>query len=346
MKITATELATITKGKLHGVPSLVISDLLTDSRQFSYSEGLAFFAIKGVNHDGHKFIPQLYERGIRIFVVEKMPEKIRSYRESSFIEVKDTIKAIQQLASYRRKQFKGTVIAITGSAGKTVVKEWLADIMGSVRSVVRSPKSYNSQLGVPLSVWKLGDDYDTGIFEAGISRKGEMKNLLSVIDPDIGVITNIGDAHSENFKDARSKTAEKLVLFRHCSAIVYCRDYEIISETISNDPKLSSKKIADWSFHNRKAEYLVTRTESSDRKTLIGIRHGKDECSFVIPFTDRASVENAVTVAVTCIYSGIGEDIIRTGLANLLPVAMRMEIKAGINGCMLIEDYYLSLIHI
>ena len=342
MRITASELATITKGKLYGVPTLAISDLLTDSRQFSYSEGLAFFAIKGVNHDGHKFIPQLYERGIRIFVVEDLPENLSSYRECSFIAVQDTIKAIQQLATYKRRKFRGTVIAITGSAGKTVVKEWLADIMGSVRSVVRSPKSYNSQLGVPLSVWKLDEQYDTGIFEAGISRKGEMKKLLSVIDPDLGVITNIGDAHSENFTDAESKTAEKLILFRNCQAIVYCRDYEIIREIIENDPKLSSKKIADWSFHHRKAEYFVTRTETADRKTLISIRHGKNDYIFVIPFTDRASVENAVTVAVTCLYSGIGEDIIGNGLANLVPVAMRMEIKAGINGCMLIEDYYNS----
>ncbi len=342
MKITASELAKITNGKLHGLPSIVISGLLTDSRQFSYSDGLAFFAIKGVNHDGHKFIPQLYERGIRIFVVENLPDNFRSYRECSFISVKDTIKAIQQLASCNRKNFRGTVIAITGSAGKTVVKEWMADIMGSVRSVIRSPKSYNSQLGVPLSVWKLSDDYDTGIFEAGISRKGEMKKLLSVIDPDIGVITNIGDAHNENFTDNGSKAAEKLILFRNCSSIVYCRDYEVIRETIGNDPKLSSKKIADWSFHFKKAAYFITRSETDNRQTLLKIKHGKDESSFVIPFTDRASVENAVTVAVTCLYSGIGEDIIRKGLANLVPVAMRMEIKAGINGCMLIEDYYNS----
>ena len=203
MKITASDIAKITTGVLQGLPDLAVTGLLTDSRQFSYSEGLAFFAIKGQNHNGHDFISRLYDRGIRIFIVEVLPSSLQNYKESSFVVVGNTIKALQSVAAFKRKQFRGTVIAVTGSAGKTVVKEWLADLMGSGMPVIRSPKSYNSQIGVPLSVWKLDEQFTTGIFEAGISRPGEMKKLRTIIDPDIGIITNIGDAHGENFPDLK-----------------------------------------------------------------------------------------------------------------------------------------------
>jgi Alr-MurF fusion protein len=342
VKIAASDLAKITGGRLHGLPGLTVNGLLTDSRHFSFSEGLAFFAINGQNHNGHDFIPMLYDRGIRIFIVESLPSDLPVYRDSSFVVVSDTIKALQSLAAFKRQQFRGTVIAVTGSAGKTVVKEWLADLMGSVMPVIRSPKSYNSQVGVPLSVWKLDEQYKTGIFEAGISRPGEMKRLRAIIDPEIGIITNIGDAHSENFPDLKAKTSEKLVLFEKCSTIIYNCDYGIIKDLIRNDPELSARKIIDWSFHDNKAAYLVTRSDIPEGKTLLRIRNRDKDSEFVIPFTDRASVENALTVAVTCIYSGLGDDVIRKGLANLVPVAMRMEIKTGINGCTLIEDYYNS----
>ncbi|MGD0582476.1 MAG: bifunctional UDP-N-acetylmuramoyl-tripeptide:D-alanyl-D-alanine ligase/alanine racemase [Bacteroidales bacterium] len=342
MKIITSDIAKITMGVLQGLPDLAVTGLLTDSRQFSYSEGLAFFAIKGQNHNGHDFIFRLYDRGIRIFIVEALPFSLQNYKESSFVVVGDTIKALQAVAAFKRKQFKGTVIAVTGSAGKTVVKEWLADLMGSGMPVIRSPKSYNSQIGVPLSIWKLDEQFTTGIFEAGISRPGEMKKLRTIIDPDIGIITNIGDAHGENFPDLRTKAAEKLVLFENCSAIIYNCDYGIIRDLIRNDTKLSARKIIDWSFHDDKAEFLVTRSEAAAGKTLLRIRNKGKDSEFVIPFTDRASVENAVNVAVTCIFTGMQDDVIRKGLASLVPVAMRMEIKNGINGCMLIEDFYNS----
>jgi UDP-N-acetylmuramyl pentapeptide synthase len=198
VKITASDIAVITGGRLYGVPDNVVNELLIDSRGASYSEGLAFFAIKGVNHDGHNFMTQLYERGIKIFVAERLPDSSEDWTGASIILVDDTVDALQKIASHKRRHFSGTVIAITGSAGKTIVKEWLADITGKVSQVVRSPKSYNSQIGVPLSVWKLDEGSDTAIIEAGISHPGEMEKLRNVIDPHIGVITNIGDAHSEN----------------------------------------------------------------------------------------------------------------------------------------------------
>ena len=189
----------------------------------------------------------------------KRDENYSEYSDASFILVKNTVQALQLLAAYKRKAFKSSVIAVTGSAGKTVVKEWLAEIIGQGSPVVRSPKSYNSQIGVPLSVWKLEDKYKYGIFEAGISHPGEMENLQKVIDPDIGVITNIGDAHRENFPDDQTKAAEKLILFKNSKTIIYCRDQKIIHNLFSTTI-LRSKNLIDWSFKSRDAKVYAETT--------------------------------------------------------------------------------------
>jgi Alr-MurF fusion protein len=342
VKITTSELAAITGGTLYGEPDLVVNELITDSRQFSFTEGLVFFAIRGANHDGHKFIPRLYELGIRIFVTEVVPASSENLPGCAIIGVKNSIVALQLLAAEKRRHFSGKVISVTGSAGKTVVKEWLADIMGLSMSVVRSPKSYNSQIGVPLSVWKLEDGFDAGIIEAGISMPGEMEKLQRVIDPDIGVITNIGDAHSENFRDIRSKATEKLKLFTRCSTIVYCSDQEILHDLISKDKVLSKKILVSWSFEKKDATVPVRKTFSSADKTAIEITFRDSVLNIMIPFGDRASVENAITVAAICLASGIAPELITRGIAALVSVAWRMEIKTGINGSVLIEDYYNS----
>ena len=338
----ASDIAKITGGRLYGSPGLPVTGLLTDSRQVTYTGGLAFVAIRGRNHDGHKFIPRLYGRGIKIFIAENLPEQMTGFTETAFILVKSSVKALQDIASYRRHQFRGMVIAVTGSAGKTVVKEWLADIMGSFTSVVRSPKSFNSQVGVPLSVWKLDEQYNTGIFEAGISQPGEMKRLRDIIDPDIGVITNIGDAHGENFSSPEEKASEKLVLFEKCRKIIYCMDYPVLDKLIRKEKKFSGKEIVSWSFQNKNAVFKVSRSEIPGGKTALKITSATAEYDLSVPFTDRASVENACTVAVTCLAVLVPDAVIRTGLATLTAVAMRMEIKSGINGCSLIEDYYNS----
>ena len=246
------------------------------------------------------------------------------------------------LAAYKRKAFKSCVIAITGSAGKTIVKEWLAEIIGHSSPVVRSPKSYNSQIGVPLSVWKLDDKYRYGIFEAGISQPGEMENLRKVIDPEIGVITNIGDAHRENFPDDRIKAEEKLKLFRDAKTIIYCRDQEIIHNLIIKNEMLRSKNLVDWSFENHDARVFVRKSDLPGGHTGIRIVYNGITSDFEIPFRDRASVENAITVAAVCLALGIETDIISMGFRGLVAVAMRMEMKSGINNCQLIEDYYNS----
>jgi Alr-MurF fusion protein len=342
VKIRTADIARIIEGKLTGNPDFLMSDTITDSRHFSFSEGVAFFAIKGINHDGHIFVEQLYKRGIRIFVVQELPGNYKDYRESAFIKVENTIAALQRLAAYNRKNFSGTVIGITGSAGKTVVKEWLADIMALAMPVIRSPKSYNSQVGVPLSVLKLNPSFKAGIFEAGISLKGEMEKLQAVIDPDTGVITNIGDAHQENFPDLWTKAAEKLKLFRNASVIVYCRDHKIIHELIQSDDSLKRKKLADWSFENEESMVFVISKMQSGGNTSVSIRYNGELHPLMIPFADRASVENALTAATVCFISGIDPEIIKKGIAGLVSVAMRMELKSGINGCQLIEDYYNS----
>ncbi len=342
MKISSSDIAKTVKGKLTGPSDLLMTDIVTDSRHLSYAEGLVFFAISGKNHDGHLFIDNLYHKGIRIFVVERLPEKPEKYSDAAFIVTENTIAALQLIASFKRKTFKSPIIAITGSAGKTVVKEWLADILGLTTSVIRSPKSYNSQIGVPLSVWKLEDKYKLGIFEAGISLPGEMEMLQKVINPDIGVITNIGDAHSENFPDNKSKATEKLKLFKNASLIVFCSDYKLIEQLILKDKDLKTKKLIDWSFENPEAKIFAKKYSLSKGRTCIQMKFNGIIYNFEIPFRDRASVENAITVASVCLSLGTGADIIAKGLAGLVSVAMRMEMKSGINNCQLIEDYYNS----
>jgi alanine racemase len=342
LKFTTSEIANIVKGRLTGNPDLTVTDVITDSRHLRFTEGLAFIAISGKNHDGHLFIPELYDKGIRTFIVEKLPDDILKYAEAAVILTADTISVLQLLAAHIRKSFKSPVIAITGSAGKTIVKEWLADILGLKVPVVRSPKSYNSQIGVPLSVMKLDEKYKLGIFEAGISQPGEMEKLRNIIDPDIGVITNIGDAHSENFTDNESKAKEKLKLFTNASLIVYCSDYEIISQIITSDPNLKLKKLIDWSSVDRKAAIFVRRNPQPDGRTKVEMSFEGESHNFIIPFNDLASVENAITVASVCLALYTEHDIVRKGLAGLISVAMRMEMKAGINNCQLIEDYYNS----
>ena len=342
MTLAASDITAIVNGKLTGNPDLKATDIVIDSRQLSVTDGLVFLAIRGLNHDGHLFIENLYTKGIRIFIVEKLPKNPESFTGTAFIVTKNSIEALQLLASYKRKKFTSPVIAITGSAGKTIVKEWLADVLGLTTSVVRSPKSYNSQIGVPLSVWKLDEKYKLGIFEAGISFPGEMEKLQKVINPDIGVITNIGDAHSENFRDNHEKAVEKLKLFVNASMIVYCSDQDLLKQMITNNNTLSAKKIIDWSFKNENAAIFVKKKSSAIGITSVELIYNGITNKFEIPFSDRASVENAITVAAVCLSLGTNADVIRKGVSALVSVAMRMERKSGINNCQLLEDYYNS----
>ncbi|MBI5008971.1 MAG: alanine racemase [Bacteroidia bacterium] len=342
MKLKSADLAGIAGGVLFGPPDVIVSELVTDSRQLSYAVEIAFVAIRGKNHDGHQFISNLYQKGIRAFIVDKLPEDSSDYSNAAFILTDSTIDAIQKIASYKRKAFNSPVIAITGSAGKTIVKEWLADIMSLNLPVIRSPRSYNSQIGVPLSVWKLDEKYRLGIFEAGISQMGEMEKLQKVIDPTIGVITNIGDAHRENFPDYPTKASEKLKLFKNSSAIIFCSDHKIIRELIDSDENLRKKELISWSFHSKSASVYAEANILSSGFTALNLVFRGVPYLFEVPFQDRASIENAITVTSVCLYLGVSMDIIDRGLRGLVSVPMRMEMKGGINNCQLIEDYYNS----
>ena len=342
MKLTSLDISAITKSRLYGPPDLEVTELATDSRQVSFAEGVAFIAIRGENHDGHKYIESLYRKGVKVFIVSDLPADAGSYSDAAFVVNSNTVEALQMLAADVRKGFRSPVIAVTGSSGKTIVKEWLAEVIGRTVPVVRSPKSYNSQIGVPLSVVKLEDKFRFGIFEAGISYPGEMRKLQAIIAPDIGIITNIGDAHSENFPDNESKAREKLKLFADASTIIYCSDHSLIRDLILNDAVLKDKNLIDWSAGDRNSRVFVEKTRLPGGRTGLDMVYEDTRYSFEIPFSDRASVENAATVAAACFALGIDPESIGNGLSELTPVAMRMELKNGINNCHLIEDFYNS----
>lgn len=341
LKLSTGDIAGILGAKISGNPLAEVREIVTDTRQAGLADGILFIALRGKNHDGHSFIESLIRNGIRSFLVEKIPAEIHLNDDLSFIEVENTLAALQKLAAHIRSLFSNPVIAVTGSAGKTIVKEWLAEVIGNTLPVIRSPKSYNSQVGVPLSLLRLDPKYQMGIFEAGISLPGEMISLQNMIRPDIGVITNIGDAHSENFESLESKAAEKLKLFKDASLIIFCRDQLIIDRLIKEDPVLKSKKLVAWSATDQTSPVKVKYIQK-DQKTLIDIQYNNKGYSFTLPFLDRASVENATTVAVVCLSLNIPEGAIKEGLSGLVSVAMRMDLKSGINDCQLIEDYYNS----
>jgi Alr-MurF fusion protein len=339
---SASEIAALTGGELYGKGTNVVTDLLTDSRSASFDSRVLFFAIQGKNHDGHNYIDDLVSRGIRSFVVERLPQKAGDNPDCSYIVVRDPVNALQRVAQAKRRAFSGEVIAVTGSAGKTIVKEWLADILNLERRVVRSPRSYNSQIGVPLSVWRLDNRFDAAVLEAGISLPGEMALLEPIIQPSTGIFTNIGDAHQENFSDLRSKVREKLMLFTGVNTLVYPFDCREIAEEIGEMNRTGPIELAGWSLHNPDAPFFAEVADSDSAGTTISITCRVGRIEYTIPFADRASVENSVSVATACIISGISQHSIATGMAALNPVAMRMSVRNGINNCLLIEDYYNS----
>jgi len=337
------EAAVIMCGRLEGSAVNEITDLLTDSRSSTFDSGGLFFAIRGASHDGHDYILQLAAKGVKSFVAERLPDGYRDCQGCSFIMVDDTVEALQRLGAARRKGSGCRVIAVTGSAGKTIVKEWLAAVLGRRHSVVRSPRSYNSQVGVPLSLWKIEKEHEYAVIEAGISQPGEMEKLQQIILPDIGIVTNIGDAHGENFRDRQHKAAEKMKLFSGVGHLVYPADCaEIVSEVerIFNG---SSTSLASWTLSGGEACFrAVAERDKAHPGTVITIEHKAGILRYQIPFGDRASVENSVSVAVAALVAGLDAETIASGLANISQVAMRMSVKNGNNGCMLIEDYYNS----
>lgn len=340
MIYTTSQISNIIKARYIGKHDCEINNLLIDSRNIISSPNTLFFAIKGKRHNGHEFIDELYNRGIQNFVVEFLPKNHFSFPKANFLIVKNTLRALQKLATFHRKEFKYPVIGITGSNGKTIVKEWIYHILQGKKRIIRNPKSYNSQVGVPLSVWLMDENYNLAIFEAGISLPGEMEKLEKIIQPNIGLITNIGEPHQENFKNYKEKATEKLKLFSNSDILVYSKDQGLIDELVQKDENLSQKKHFTWS-ENEGAD-LVVKTNQKGNSTEINFYSGKCYDTLTIPFADKASVEDAIHVLSLICALEINPIEFKNRFENLPPVAMRMELKKGANNCSIINDSYNS----
>ena len=335
------EVADIVSGQLVGaVEDKSISDLLIDSRHLVDARQALFFALKSARNDGHKYIKELYDKGLRSFVVKRLPDD--PLPDATFVVVPDTLKALQTLASHHRQQFDFPVIGITGSNGKTIVKEWLYQMLSPDHNIVRSPKSYNSQVGVPLSVWQMNATYDMGIFEAGISEPDEMMALQDIIRPTIGVFTNIGQAHEENFINRAQKVGEKMNLFTKAESLVYCMDYSEIHQVVIRSGMASKVKLFTWSRKFEEADMLVTEVAMGEKHSQVQCRYQGATLSFTIPFTDAASIENAIQCIAVGLLIKMKPEVIAERLMSLTSIAMRLEIKAGMNNCTIINDYYNS----
>ena len=318
----------------------LVMDLLIDSRQVISANQTLFFALVTSRNDGHKYIEELYQKGVRAFVVNHIPAG--DWDGAGFVVVKDTLKALQRLAASHRSQFNIPVIGITGSNGKTIVKEWLAQLLSPDYNLVRSPKSYNSQVGVPLSVWQMNGAHQLGIFEAGISKLDEMSALQKIIKPTIGIFTNIGQAHEENFISYMQKAGEKLNLFTQVDTLVYCMDYYDIQQVILRADLGKKVHLLPWSRKFKEVPVYVAAVEKKERLSSLVVVYQNETMKFDIPFVDDASIENAIHCIVLCLFLKMDPAVLAERLMGLSSIAMRLEIKAGINNCTLVNDYYNS----
>ena len=335
MQYRISDIAHIINAERKGSEDALINWLLIDSRSLCFPKETLFFAIRTNRNDGHKYIGELYKRGVRNFIISSLPADIDQYPQSNFLLVHDTLQAMQQLAAYHREQFNIPVIAITGSNGKTTVKEWLYQLLSPDFNVCRSPRSYNSQVGVPLSLWLLNPHNDVAIIEAGISNPNEMDNLNRMIRPTISVITNIGEAHQENFFTKEGKCDEKLKLMRNCETAVINLQDEFITKVARQEVL---NKVKYWP--------MVRSVEKKGTSATITYTLNGKQGQYTIPFIDNAAIENSVTCLATCAsLEGVDLEAICARMVTLEPVAMRLEVKDGINGCTLINDTYNSDIH-
>ena len=316
--------------------------LLTDSRSLAFPETTLFFALRTPVGDGHKYIPDLYRRGVRNFVVGTVPENHETdYPDANFLRVLSPLKALQRLAERHREEYVLPVIGITGSNGKTVVKEWIYQLLMLSMNVTRSPRSYNSQVGVPLSVWLLDERSRIGVFEAGISQPGEMQALRAIIQPTIGVMTNIGPAHQENFSTIQEKCHEKLLLFKDAKVLIYNADEPVVAESVHDFG--FGGQLFGWSRKDENATVFVRAIEpTEDGKTRIAYFFNGTAAEYTLPFADEASIQNSITALCVCLYLGLTPADIARRMALLEPVAMRLEVVQGVRGCTLINDAYNS----
>ncbi|MFK7903621.1 MAG: UDP-N-acetylmuramoyl-tripeptide--D-alanyl-D-alanine ligase, partial [Chitinophagales bacterium] len=330
---------------IQSIQNTDIQHLLFDSRKITFPKNALFFALQSKSRDGHNFIAAAYKRGIRNFVIGQSDYPIQNYPEANFVLVSDSIEALQNLAAEHRSHFDYPVIGITGSNGKTVIKEWLYQLLWQDFHIVRSPKSFNSQIGVPLSVWQMNADHNLGIFEAGISQVGEMENLAKVIQPSIGIFTNIGAAHSKGFESDKHKIKEKLQLFESVDFLIYCSDYEEIHECVK--ALKQSVKTLTWSKNQSdfKPDLQIQFIHKQSTFTHIEGQYQDRIHQIKIPFTDEAYIENAIHCWFLLLHFGYSDNDIAAKMWQLSAIAMRLELKQGNNNCSIINDSYNNDLH-
>lgn len=341
MTYTIEKITTLIGAHHYGENAADVAFILTDSRSLCFPEETLFFALQTNRNDGHKYIPELYQRGVRNFVVTDVPaDRAETYPDANFLKVSNTLKALQRLAERHRDEFDIPVVGITGSNGKTMVKEWLYQLLSPEMFVTRSPRSYNSQIGVPLSVWLMDEHTQVGVFEAGISKPGEMAALRAIIRPTIAVLTNLGTAHQENFSSMEAKCREKLVLFHDARTVVYDADDAIVRRIVS-ETDIQGETIA-WSRRDKNAAFYVSEVKKEDAMSVVSYIYKGVAGRYSLPFIDAASVSNSIICAVVALQLGLSRDALDRQMRLLEPVAMRLEVKEGQHGCTLINDSYNS----
>ncbi|RTY93898.1 bifunctional UDP-N-acetylmuramoyl-tripeptide:D-alanyl-D-alanine ligase/alanine racemase [Flavobacterium sp. GT3R68] len=334
MSFTIENIAPIVNAKWSGqTDSMPIDHISIDSRSMQNGPTTLFFALSGANNDAHSYIEELIKKGVRNFVVTHIPKKAQD--KANFLQVENTLDALQQFAAYYRGLFDFPVIGITGSNGKTIVKEWLNFLLSPDYHIIRSPKSYNSQVGVPLSVISINEKHNLGIFEAGISTINEMAKLENIIKPTLGILTNIGSAHDEGFSSLVEKIKEKLKLFSHVKVLIYNKNPSV-------DPFINSNiQTFSWSFTDKSADVFITEKTIAEN-TFLQLQTGKTDFEIEIPFSDDASVENTIQCLMVLLHLEYDLKTIRERIALLYPVEMRLKVKNGIHNSTLIDDSYSS----
>ncbi|MFA9190518.1 bifunctional UDP-N-acetylmuramoyl-tripeptide:D-alanyl-D-alanine ligase/alanine racemase [Flavobacterium sp. FZUC8N2.13] len=335
MSITIKNSNSILDAKWFGnQPEATIETVSIDSRSLQNSEQTLFFALVGPNNDAHHYIKDLIATGVQNFVVTRIPEDCEN--QANFLVVENTLVALQQFAAYYRSLFHFPIIGLTGSNGKTIVKEWLNFLLSPDYNVIRSPKSYNSQVGVPLSVIAINEKHNLGIFEAGISTVAEMDKLEKIIKPTLGVLTNIGSSHDEGFADLEQKIQQKMLLFQDAEVLIYQKSSQV-------ENYISAKtKAFSWSFKDENADVFVSKKEITNQETTLFYQYKGNSYQLKIPFIDKASVENAISSLMVLLHLDYETSVIQSRMEMLFPVEMRLEVKNGINNCSIIDDSYSS----
>ena len=332
------EIANIVKGTLTSpLPDFDIDQISIDSRKIQATNNVIFVAINGERHNAHEYLESLIKKGIKNFILSEKPNL--NHLSFNFILVNDSLLALQKLATYHRKRFKYPVLTVTGSNGKTIVKEWIYHLLKEDYNIVRSPKSYNSQVGVPLSVWQMSPENNLAIFEAGISKPNEMQVLSNILHPNVGIFTNIGDAHSENFIGKEQKIKEKLKLFATCDTILYNKDFKLIHNALTST--YTNKKLISWS-KKVAADLQVTSITSIKYGTKLDLLYHKKASTFTIPFNDQASIDNCITSILVYFTLKSKTEFLQDRLNSLSTIAMRMQLLQG-KGNSIIINFFLGM---